>query len=337
MVLAVTDETPRVLVVRRMEHGLATPAQRGSPVTSRDSADALPFGPFDPARHRTLDLGTRQWVEEQTGLELRYVEQLYTFGNQYRDTREVEGGPRLVSVAYLALTHEAPVAGSGDAAWRDWYAFLPWEDRRDGPSSLVEKVIRPALVRWVKAAESTTERRARQTRVKICFGSKSLPSYDGVHSLERYELLYEAGLVPEAHRDSQVSPAAGSSALPAPDPASWEAAQRLGPPMALDNRRILATALGRMRGKLAYRPVVFELLPEAFTLLQLQRVVEALAGTRLHKQNFRRMLTAGELVEPTGDMDSSGKGRPAARYRFRHAVTSERAKVGVTLPTLSAD
>ena len=80
--------------------------------------------------------------------------------------------------------------------------------------------------------------------------------------------------------------------------------------MALDHRRILATALGRLRGKLKYRPVVFELLPSAFTLLQLQRVVEALAGVRLHKQNLRRLVeTAVQSVRP-----ADGKGAKSVPF-----------------------
>ena len=81
--------------------------------------------------------------------------------------------------------------------------------------------------------------------------------------------------------------------------------------MALDPRRILATAIGRVRGALAYRPVVFELLPATFTLFQLQRTVEALAGVRLHKGNFRRLVVDGRLVEPTGERATAG--RPAGR------------------------
>ena len=64
---------------------------------------ALPFGPLDPAGHRTLELGLRDWVREQTGLELGYAEQLYTFGDRHRDPRERAGGPRVLSIAYLAL------------------------------------------------------------------------------------------------------------------------------------------------------------------------------------------------------------------------------------------
>jgi hypothetical protein len=106
--------------------------------------------------------------------------------------------------------------------------------------------------------------------------------------------------------------------------------------MALDNRRILATALSRLRGKLAYRPVVFDLLPREFTLLRLQRVVQALAGVRLHKQNFRRMLAANELVEPTGRLENFGRGRPAELYRFRRDVLRAKLTGGLALPTVRA-
>jgi hypothetical protein len=99
--------------------------------------------------------------------------------------------------------------------------------------------------------------------------------------------------------------------------------------MALDHRRILATALGRIRGKIKYRPVVFELLPPMFTLGQLQRLVEALAGVRLHKQNFRRLVERGCLVEKTGQYDTSTGGRPAERFRFRRAVLRERTAPGI--------
>jgi hypothetical protein len=101
--------------------------------------------------------------------------------------------------------------------------------------------------------------------------------------------------------------------------------------MALDHRRLLATALGRLRGKLRYRPVVFELLPATFTLLHLQRVVEALAGVRIHKQNFRRLVEQGGLVEGTGVVEPGPVGRPAELFRFRREVLRERLAPGVAV------
>ena len=127
-------------------------------------------------------------------------------------------------------------------------------------------------------------------------------------------LLYEAGMVSEAKRR-------GAVADPLP-----------GAAMHHDHRRILATAIARLRAKIKYRPVVFELMPESFTLLALQRTVEALAGQRLHKQNFRRLIDQQGLVEETGEMSRETGGRPARLVRFRREVLLERAVVGTKLP-----
>jgi hypothetical protein len=302
VIVAVTDEEPRLLTVEREEQGWGSARE-----------PSLPFGPLDPAGHRTLELGLRDWVREQTGLDLGYAEQLYTFGDRHRDPRERAGGPRVLSIAYLALVREGRVAGAGRARWRGFYEFLPWEDSRSGRPALADEVIAPALDRWVRRASDPKMRRARRERADITFGLRGA-AFDTERVLDRYELLYEAGLVGETRRDR--AQAAGRGA-------------RLGEAMALDHRRLLATALGRLRGKLKYRPVVFELLPPMFTLLRLQRVVEALAGVRLHKQNFRRLVEKGGLVEGTGVRETRPVGRPAELFRFRREVLRERLAPGV--------
>jgi hypothetical protein len=327
VIAAVTHEVPRVLVVRRMTHELATPAQKGSSEDLADPADTLPFGPFHAVEDRTLEAGLRAWVREQTGLTLRYVEQLYTFADPYRDARELAGGPRLVSVGYIALAREAPLSGSGEAEWHDWYGYFPWEDWRKGRPRLIDSVIRPALTAWADAAPDEETRQRRRQRVTMTFPADR-NAWDFERTLERFELLYEAGLVVEALRDQRAR-----RARPGLDSPALETAQQLGAPMALDNRRILATALGRLRGKLRYRPVVFELLPPQFTLLTLQRAVEALAGVRLHKQNFRRLVITGGLVERLGRHEAGGRGRPAELFRFRQEVLLERLAPGVGIPT----
>lgn len=313
VIVAVTDDRPRVLVVRNPEAG-------------GDDAPALPSGPFDPVGHDSLEIGLRRWVEAQTGLDLYYVEQLYTFGNRYRDPVEVRGGPRVISVAYIALTREDDVI-EPDAEWCDWYDFLPWEDWRAGTPSMLSGHIEPALARWARQAPAGKRRRARQDRVNVTFGRDPEGEMDAVLSLERFELLYEAGLVPEAARDGRArSQDARAREVPAE--------RALGVTLQADHRRILATGLGRLRGKLAYRPVVFELLPGEFTLLQLQRVAEALSGARLHKQNFRRLVTNAELVEPVGRSRAIGRGRPAELYRFRREVLGEKLTVGLSRPVM---
>lgn len=296
-ILAVTQDEPRVLTL----------SEAGA------EESALPFGPLDPSRDRTLELALRGWVREQTGLELGYVEQLYTFGD--RD-RHLDGArpARVLSIGYLALVREG--AAARGARWHSVYELLPWEDRRRETSRGVLQAIEKALRRWAAEADAAPERRRRGERIDIALGLAGA-AWDADRVLERYELVYEAGLVGEAARDrgEAVDPE-----LPT------------GRAMRSDHRRILATALGRLRGKVRYRPVVFELLPEAFTLLQLQRVVEALSGLRLHKQNFRRLVEKAGLVEGTGRRQTGGSGRPAELFRFRRDVLRERPAPGVGLP-----
>ena len=109
-----------------------------------------------------------------------------------------------------------------------------------------------------------------------------------------------------------------------------------GEPMRHDHRRILATGIARLRAKIKYRPVVFELMPAAFTLLQLQRTVEALGGRLLHKQNFRRLIDQQDLVEETGEVTTETGGRPAKLFRFRREVLAERQVAGTKLPLVRA-
>ena len=349
VIAAVTREVPRVLVVSRPAEPIVPVIGRADEGTGKNSVvetEALPCGPFIPERHRTLELGLRDWVAGQTGLDLRYVEQLYTFGDRYRDPRELAGGRRVLSVAYLALTQERSPAGSGHARWRDWYDFLPWEDWREGRPAMIDELIRPGLRGWLESARDDAHRRQREERADICFGFGAAP-WDPVRTLERYELLYETGLASEAARDRRdraraaglAATACGSttdSAYSSGGAPDEQEATGIGAAMALDDRRMLATALGRLRGKLAWRPVVFDLLPSEFTLFALQRVVEALSGQRLHKQNFRRMLAANALVEPTGRLEFAPRGRPAELYRFRREVLRAKAAAGVALPTLRA-
>ncbi|MDH3430813.1 MAG: hypothetical protein OEQ14_12470, partial [Gammaproteobacteria bacterium] len=226
-------------------------------------------------------------------------------------------------------THEDAVAAP-NAAWRDWYGYLPWEDWRTGRPAVIEQHIEPALARWIKQSPNQSRRRQRQDRVNVTFGLGTTSGMDAVLALERFELLYDAELVAEAHRDRQSRDAGTDTEIDATQTAGAD----MGDALSSDHRRILATALGRLRGKLAYRPVVFELLPGEFTLLQLQRVVEALSGAKLHKQNFRRLVANADLVEPIGRTSSIGKGRPAELFRFRREVLGETQTIGLSRPIM---
>ncbi|HVC53229.1 MAG TPA: hypothetical protein VND87_14515 [Stellaceae bacterium] len=301
VIVAATTHAPRVLTIRHAAPG-------------REPIEALPSGPLE-AEHRTLEIGLRTWVERQTSERLGYVEQLYTFGDRDRVAAETALGAPGFVVAYLALVREAAPAGGADAVWQSWYRFFPWEDWRDGrPPHLA--VLEQGLARWTEAAPSEGQRRLREERVGLAFGLHGA-DWNEELALERYELLYEAGLVVEAVRDLE-RPSGGEDAPS-------------GVAMAVDHRRIMATAIGRLRGKIKYRPVVFELMPPSFTLLQLQRTVEALSGVRLHKQNFRRLVEQQGLVEETGAMTAATGGRPARLVRFRREVLLERPASGLRL------
>jgi len=307
VVVAVRERDAVVLTVR------AHDAQTGE--ASRMLG--LPFGPFDPDAHRTFELAMRAFVTEQTRFELGYVEQLYTFGDRGRDAPRADvgaGGARVISVGYLALTPAAVEQLGPDTVWTPYTRFFPWEDWRRGRPALIDDVIAPKLAEWAAGAE---ERRA---RARLLFALDGSP-WNEERVLERYELLYEAALAPEAARD-RARGAGASAVLDA----------TLGEPMLSDHRRILATGLGRLRSKLKYRPVAFELMPPEFTLSHLQRTVEAVAGVALHKQNFRRGLERTDLVEGLGRRHAETGGRPAELFRFRRERLLKAPAPGLALP-----
>jgi hypothetical protein len=297
VLVAVTSGEPRVLTIQDQR--------------------ALPSGPFELA-HRSLQSGLRAWVERQTRLPLGYVEQLYTFADRDRASAAAQ---HVISISYLGLTREQPAFGEYDASWRGWYDYFPWEDHRVGPPPVIRETLQPGLKAWVSATPDRATQRIRRQRAAMLFGFEE-HSWNDELVLQRYELLYEARLIPEAMRGNTSTSVSANAVLP----------ETAGKPMILDHRRILATGIARLRAKIKYHPVVFELMPETFTLLQLQRCVEALAGRQVHKPNFRRLIEQQELIEETGETNQVGAGRPAKLFRFRRTVFAERAIAGTKLP-----
>lgn len=278
VLVAVTAGRPRVLTI--------------------ESGYALPSGPLQVG-HRSLQSGLRAWVEQQTHHPLGYVEQLYTFADQQQATQ------RGISISYLGLTREGQAPYPG-AFWCGWYDYFPWEDTRTNVSD--HAALSQALSKWAGAMAG------RKARIAALFAQDG-QGWNEELVLQRYELLWEADLVPEARRQH---PQEG-----------WLVP---GMEMTHDHRRILATAIARLRSKIKYRPVVFELLPREFTLLDLQQTMEALAGRGFHKPNFRRFIEQLDLIEETGRMASGLAGRPAKLFRFRPAILAERSFAGTKLP-----
>ncbi len=190
------DEGLSVLLVERGEEPFA-------------GAWALPGG-FVRERESLEDAARRE-LEEETGLTLSFLEQLYTFGAPERDPRG-----RVITVAFYALVKELaqpPPVATGDAASARWF---------------------------------------RETEL---------------------------------------------------------------PELAFDHRDILRTARERLRGKVRWQPIGFELLPELFTLSELQRLYEVVLERDLDKRNFRRKVLSLGILEESDEVQR-GPGRPARLYRF---------------------
>jgi 8-oxo-dGTP diphosphatase len=96
----------------------------------------------------------------------------------------------------------------------------------------------------------------------------------------------------------------------------WFPVRRLPGPLAFDHDSILAMALERLRSKLEYTTLAFQLLPEVFSVLELKHIYEQILGEELDKGNFYRKIKDAKVLEDTG-MRREGRGRPTTLYRFR--------------------
>ena len=95
------------------------------------------------------------------------------------------------------------------------------------------------------------------------------------------------------------------------------------PELAFDHHEILEYALTRLRYKLEYTAVGFQLLPDEFTLSELQKSYEIILHEPLDKRNFRRKILSADILEETGNKRNLGEGRPAKLYRYREDAVAE--------------
>ena len=305
-IVSVDGEEPQILVASGNEN---------------EPRAGLPSGPFDPLEHHTFEIGLRSWVMAQTALSAGYVEQLYTFGDRGRAANLSDKQPHVVSIGYLALTHmpeNVSALRAAGAGFEPWYRFFPWEDWRNGRPPIIDDAILPLLTEWAASGTRKEAARAlsRQQRLQFAFSAGGSP-WDEEKTLDRYELLYEAGLVEEALRDGREAAHARKK-----QPA-------LGETMRFDHRRILATAIARLRSKLKYRPVIFELMNPQFTLTSLQNTVEAISGRHLHQQNFRRRVEAGGCHIANSDICGDG---PAPSWASNQRLASSPPPNPVSAP-----
>ena len=154
---------------------------------------------------------------------------------------------------------------------------------------------------------------------------RELQEETGLHEIY-LEQLYTFGAITRDPRERVVSVAyfalvrrAEHLPLAATDAAeaAWYEVEAV-PKLAFDHAEILALALVRLRGKIRWQPVGFELLPKNFTLTQFQALYEAILGRALDKRNFRKKLLALELLVPLDEFTTVASRRPAQLFRFDH-------------------
>lgn len=109
--------------------------------------------------------------------------------------------------------------------------------------------------------------------------------------------------------------------------AKWFSVDNL-PKLAFDHSKILDCALQRLRAKVRYQPIGFELLPRKFTLSQLQRLYEVISGRELDKRNFRKKILSMNVLKELEEMEVGGANRPAKLYRFQRKQYDTLVKQG---------
>ena len=274
----------------------------------------FPSVAFDPGAHESLDLGVRDWLLDNTGLELGKLEQVHTARRSGAGSGIGEPCSAL-SIGFLGLVPPQQRSLVTRGTWRRCLDFMPWEDRRRrGGLTGHERVGQFLLSRLhasTLAGEQSLERQSR--RIRGAFGLDSTP-WDEAATLERCALVQN--LAPYASEPSGLAFIEGMTLETV-----------LPPRMVADHLQILASAIGRLRTRLRVRPIAVDLVPPVFTLLDLQRSAEAILGPSLHKQNFRRYVEGAGVIEATGTMRQQTGGRPAQLFRFRREGMSERRLV----------
>lgn len=216
---------------------------------------ALPGGFVE--MEESLEEAARRELQEETGLQDIYMEQLYTFGEPGRDPRI-----RVISTAYMALIQENAVAVTpgDDAAEACWFTI----QERDGRVEL--------------HGDNGDVLYFHVTRIPLFIG--------GVSSVQ--EAAYK-------QENSGI---------------------------AFDHEKAIQMGLSRLRNKAEYTNILFGLMPEEFTLPELQKLYETVLGKRLYKSNFRKKI--GEYVEATGTKkNQEGTKRSPELYRFRTEASGE--------------
>lgn len=112
--------------------------------------------------------------------------------------------------------------------------------------------------------------------------------------------------------------------------AEWVSVKKI-PPLAFDHSKIVAYALERLRNKLEYTTVGFQLLPQKFTLAELQAVYEAILAKKIDKRNFRRKMTLLRILKPHREWQETGR-KPAQLFSFSATRFEKLKNLGILFP-----
>lgn len=203
--------------------------------------------------------------------------------------------------------------------WWPLYSLFPWEDWRKGvPTALIQTLL-PEIYRW--CGFSTERSEVKCARVARLFADDEGPFQPELLT-ERYDMLYGAGLLPEALRDR--SGAVVSVRNPH--------VHIFGQTMMGDDRQMMARALSSLRQELRVRPLPYWLISGRFSLGALQRTTEALLGLPLHTQNFRRDMMRLNVLQDTGRQETRNTRRPARLYAWREDFDAHHYFSGMPCP-----
>lgn len=223
---------------------------------------ALPGGFVE--MNENLDQAAQRELQEETGIENLYMEQLYTFGDVGRDPRT-----RIISTSYMTLADSqslGEIRAGSDARDVSWFK-IKFYNLNDHKSSIY----------FDHAEEQDFQLELDNGTEKIQATVRRIVTSMGKVSSTRWELTYNDGI-------------------------------------AFDHAKIITYGLERLRNKIEYTDIAFNLMPELFTLSELQQVYEVILGKDLLKANFRRKIR--DFVIKTEMLTRDKAHRPSILYRF---------------------
>ena len=203
-------------------------------------------------------------------------------------------------------------------------------DDEDLQVMLIERDLPPFAGQWalpggfVRVEETLDQAAARELREEtglsdifleqlFTFGDLQRDPRERVVTVAYYALVNLAGHAVQASTDARN--------------AAWFPVTEL-PTLAFDHARIVETALERLRGKVRYQPLGFELLPERFTLRQLQHLYEIVLGRELDKRNFRKKVLSMGILKETNEIEKDVAHRAARLFRFDQRAYQKLARQG---------